>query len=130
MFSLLERITGRARLRAERDAAIERFGNLMAFKQMTFETRQGMFEARFTEGDRGILSVIADAMYVLFMQQGGVNYVGWQMRAKDGKEPMLLTLQRKLGKTPHELRAEAEKELGELRKKLEDRVCPNCGADL
>ncbi len=57
----------------------------------------------------GACQLMASAFAEQFRQQGGVNYLEMSFESKDPAiGPLLLTLQRREGKTPHILRMEAE----------------------
>ena len=68
-----------------------------------------------------IVPIIGDALRKSFLDHGGTNYVEFQCAASDGEE-FIVTLQRKRGKTPNQLRLEAEQRLAELSKRRVDPV--------
>lgn len=65
---------------------------------------QGGFHASF-EG--GAARMLAESFAMQFRESGAVNYIEMTLTAEDGLQ-LLVTLQKRDGKTPHQLRAEAE----------------------
>lgn len=66
--------------------------------------------------DAPIIGALASALAQWFAEQGGPNYAEMQFSTVDPEVgPLILTVQRKDGKTPHELRAEAERDADRLR---------------
>lgn len=68
------------------------------------------------EGARVALGHVCSALAVNFETDKGINYVQYEVRSR-GRE-FVLTLQKASGKTPHQLRAEAEQRVAELEAKL------------
>lgn len=65
--------------------------------------------------------ILANMMYEFFSYSGGENYVEIRLNPKDDRcGPLILTLQRVFGKTPAQLRNEAENEVKTLQKKIEE----------
>ena len=60
-----------------------------------------------------IVAYMALELAAFFKDAGGTNYVGLEFRTEDLGD-MVLTVQRKLGKTPHQLRSEVEGKLAAL----------------
>ena len=58
------------------------------------------------QGAKSTLSAMATALAKNFEADGGINYVQYEVRS--GDKDFVLTLQRAAGKTPHQLRQEAE----------------------
>ena len=75
----------------------------------------GFIKATF-EG--GAVQLMVDALADQFVESGAANYIEMQFHS-EATGPLLFTLQRVDGKTPHQLRAEAEKERDALRNKIE-----------
>lgn len=66
----------------------------------------------------GACRLLAESFAEQFVESGALNYLEMTLesrRAMPG-ERFVVTMQRCAGKTPHQLRAEAERELAELRK--------------
>jgi DNA-directed RNA polymerase subunit L len=71
----------------------------------------GFFQANF-------IPFVAEFLYEWFEEQGGVNYV--EMRVNHpASGPLVLTLQRAWGKTPHEMRTEKVMEMAARQDELE-----------
>jgi len=70
------------------------------------------------EFDNAFKNLFAGLIYAGFVKSKGINYVEYTMDSPEGS--YLVTIQRKAGKTPHELRMEAETELARLRAQLEE----------
>lgn len=68
------------------------------------------------EGARAALGRMCDALAVSFEADKGINYVQYEVRSR-GRE-FILALQKASGKTPHQLRTEAEQRVAELGKIL------------
>lgn len=70
------------------------------------------------------IPILAAMMYQFFKEAGGQNYVEMRLNPKvgceDSIEPMVLTLQRVVGKTPHELRRSAEEEVVRLKLQIQE----------
>ena len=68
-----------------------------------------------------MVSIIAGYLAQWFEDNGGINYVELKMNdpRKNGIGPFLLTMQRRYGETPHNLRVKAELELSNLKLELE-----------
>ena len=62
----------------------------------------------------GPAKLFAECFADQFRQSGAMNYLEMRLTAPDGLE-LLVTLQKVAGKTPHQLRAEAERERDELK---------------
>jgi hypothetical protein len=69
-------------------------------------------------GAREIIHRIAEASVTFFEGEGGVNYVEFTVH-HDTKGSFVHRIQRLEGKTPHELRRDAEQEAARLRATLE-----------
>ena len=65
----------------------------------------------------GAVQLMVDALADQFVESGAPNYIEMQFHSK-ATGPLLFTLQRVDGKTPHQLRAEAEQERDALRAEL------------
>ena len=66
----------------------------------------------------GAVHLFVDALANQFVESGAANYLEMQFHS-EATGPLLLTLQRVNGKTPHQLRTEAEKERDTLQAKVE-----------
>lgn len=67
------------------------------------------------------IPILAEMMYMFFKEAGGKNYVEMKLNPKNDEcGPLSLTLQRIYGKTPHECRVEAEKQVETLKQKVEE----------
>lgn len=91
----------------------ELIAGLFAVREMKLDAKPG--EINLTLNTK-IATIFAEVMHDLFLTTGGVNYVEWAFTYQgEGDEPVpvpyCMTLQKKLMKTPHELRREAETEL-------------------
>lgn len=80
-----------------------------------------------------MMHALACEMASFFKSAGGINYVELSMCHQE-EGPFVLTLQRREGKTPNDLKAEAEKERDAAREAIRGAVrwlekarCPNCG---
>jgi hypothetical protein len=72
--------------------------------------------------DGGFVGFFLKTLVAQFIEAGAKNYLELQVRGglKGGvKDEFVITIQKKNGKTPHELRIQAEKERDELRELLE-----------
>ena len=65
----------------------------------------------------GAVHLLVDSLATQFVESGATNYLEMQFHS-EATGPLLLTLQRVNGKTPHQLRAESEKERDQLRSDL------------
>ena len=65
----------------------------------------------------GVVHLFVDSLANQFVESGAANYLEMQFHS-EATGPLLLTLQRVNGKTPHQLRTEAEKERDILRAKV------------
>ena len=65
----------------------------------------------------GAVQLMVDALADQFVESGASNYIEMQFHSK-ATGPLLFTLQRVNGKTPHQLRTEAEKERDILRARV------------
>ena len=65
----------------------------------------------------GAVHLFVDSLANQFVESGAANYLEMQFHS-EATGPLLLTLQRVNGKTPHQLRTEAEKERDILRAKV------------
>lgn len=65
----------------------------------------------------GAVHLFVDSLANQFVESGAVNYLEMRFHS-EATGPLLLTLQRVNGKTPHQLRTEAEKERDILRAKV------------
>ena len=74
----------------------------------------GFINATFEEG---VVQPILDALADQFVESGSSNYIEMRFHS-EATGPLLLTLQRVNGKTPHQLRTEAEKERDILRARV------------
>ena len=77
--------------------------------------RNGSINATF-EG--GAIQLMVEALATQFVESGAANYIEMQFHS-EATGPLLFTLQRVDGKTPHQLRAEAEQERDALRAEVE-----------
>jgi hypothetical protein len=75
-----------------------------------------LWDANATLADSHFL---ADAAMMVLNESGAPNYFETILRTSTGRE-FTLTFQRKEGKSPHELRKEAEAEVERLRARLHD----------
>ena len=66
----------------------------------------------------GAVQLMVDALVDQFLESGASNYIEMQFHS-EATGPLVVTLQRVNGKTPHQLRAEAEQERDALRAKVE-----------
>ena len=66
----------------------------------------------------GAVQLMVDALADRFVESGAPNYIEMQFHGK-ATGPLLFTLQRVDGKTPHQLRAEAEQERDALRAEVQ-----------
>ena len=66
----------------------------------------------------GAVRLFVDAFANQFVESGAANYLEMQFHS-EATGPLVVTLQRANGKTPHQLRAEAEQERDALRAKIE-----------
>lgn len=78
----------------------------------------------------GAVHLFVDSLANQFVESGAVNYLEMRFHS-EATGPLLLTLQRVNGKTPHQLRTEAEKERDILRAKIEqmEQQVPICRAE-
>ena len=83
----------------------------------------GFINATF-EG--GAIQLMVDALATQFVESGAANYIEMQFHS-EATGPLLFTLQRVDGKTPHQLRAEAEQERDWHAERCEDAM-NECGA--
>lgn len=67
----------------------------------------------------GAAQLLAESFAQQFSESGATNYIEFHFTGAD-TGPLLVTLQRRDGKTPHQLRAEAEGHVGRLRAELAD----------
>jgi hypothetical protein len=67
-----------------------------------------------------VVPIIGDALAKSFEDHGGQNYVEFHCQSKLG--PLVLTLQRRFGKTPSQLKEAAEHESAQLRAALSEAV--------
>ena len=95
--ALAEKVTGEATLRG-------------------LNVGSGFINATFEEG---AVQPMLDALADQFVESGSSNYIEMQLHSKTAIS-LLFTLQRVDGKTPHQLREEAEKERDVLRTKIEE----------
>lgn len=65
------------------------------------------------EGARRVTALLAESLAKMFRDAGGTNYVQYEVRS--GEHDYILLLQLASGKTPHQLRQEAERERDEAR---------------
>ncbi len=65
----------------------------------------------------GAIQLMVDALATQFVESGASNYIEMQFHS-EATGPLVATLQRVNGKTPHQLRAEAEQERDALRAKI------------
>ena len=70
---------------------------------------------------RKVIGSIALAAAGFFHDEGGINYVEFGLEGLPDTGPLVITIQRKDGKTPHELRQEAEDRLRDLENSM---ACP------
>ena len=100
------------RLRSEneqlRQALAEKTVNETMLRDLSI--KNGSLNASF-EG--GAAHLLADAFADQFIESGATNYLEVHLSSKE-TGPIVVTLQRINGKTPHQLRAEAERERDEL----------------
>lgn len=92
------------RLRAE-------LSNIADLKLKHLEIRDGKM---IGSAQSWLVPFLAQSMADVFDAEGGINYVEWEVSHTE-KGPLVLTLQRKLGKTPGVLKREAEEECERLR---------------
>lgn len=113
------------RKQAERIAELEaengkfRDGLAKGLSEKTMLTELAMRNGGLYAGiEGGAAAVLASAFAEQFTSSGGINYVEVSFtHPKTG--PLIVTLQRTQGKTPHQLRDEAEAERDTLRAELE-----------
>lgn len=102
--ALRQQVEGMVRARAEEEVA-----SLRLKHAGPGVTRQGRPSFNMTlEGARHTMCFLADAMVTFFKGEGGTNYVEVKVHHPEGD--FILCVQRAAGKTPHELRREAEVE--------------------
>lgn len=89
-----------------RDADAVRGLALASAGPATLRDGRAAFGLTFT-GARDAMLRMADAMVTFFKGEGGVNYVETQVHHPEDGD-FILSVQRAAGKTPHELRREAE----------------------
>jgi hypothetical protein len=77
------------------------------------EVVDGRLEVQLTLSQEMAL-IIAGNMMELLDSHGAENYVEMQLRVPDKPEMVTLTVQRWMGKTPHQARQDAEREVGVL----------------
>lgn len=84
--------------------------------KLTFEN--GEFNALVKHPD---VSMLGYKLAQFFKDAGGANYVEVMINTPDDEKigPLILTVQRKFGKTPHELRLEAEQKYADLLNQME-----------
>lgn len=120
-----ERAIARARAKAKRlkaelaeaNAKIEQLAGMLANPELTaINIGNGSLDV----GLRGVApQIFAAAFARQFKDSGGINYVEMRMVTADPSVgELLVTLQRLDGKTPHQLRMEAEAALAEARHAL------------
>jgi hypothetical protein len=100
-----------AELEAERDALAE-------IKLRRLEIEQGRMKG---EARSWLVPIFAGALAEVFDESGGVNFVEWEVMHPD-KGPLVMTMQRKWGKTPAQLKTEVEGELETARAMLTDAI--------
>jgi hypothetical protein len=88
------------------------------------------------EARGAMMNIIADCFAKTIMESKAENYLEMSFHSKQflPNELLLLTLQKCTGKTPHQLREEAESKVHALLKALEavefiGSYCPNCNCD-
>ncbi len=67
------------------------------------------WEMEVKDPERFFIDTVAYPMVLFFKEIGGTNYLEMQVET-DELGPLVLSIQKKWGKTPHELRKEAEAE--------------------
>ena len=104
----IELIRERDDLRAENDELRKALTQKVTSETMLrdLSVGNGSINASF-EG--GAVHLLVDSLATQFVESGAHNYIEMQFHS-EATGPLLLTLQRVNGKTPHQLRAEAEKE--------------------
>ena len=104
----IELIRERDDLRAENDELRKALAQKVTSETMLrdLSVGNGSINAAF-EG--GAVHLLVDSLATQFVESGAHNYIEMQFHS-EATGPLLLTLQRVNGKTPHQLRAEAEKE--------------------
>lgn len=105
-----------AELEGERDKLIQ--GIAQGLDGQTLLTDLALREGGLYAGiEGGAAGLLAAGFAEQFVEAGGINYVEVSFtHPKTG--PLVVTLQRTQGKTPHKLRAEAEAERDQLRAEL------------
>ena len=92
-----------------REALAEKVASETILRELS--VGNGSINATF-EG--GAVQLMVDALATQFVESGAANYIEMQFHS-EATGPLLFTLQRVDGKTPHQLRAEAEQERDKLR---------------
>ena len=112
----IELIRERDDLRAENDELRKALAQKVTSETMLrdLSVGNGSINASF-EG--GAVHLLVDSLATQFVESGAHNYIEMQFHS-EATGPLLLTLQRVNGKTPHQLRAEAEKERDILRARV------------
>ena len=90
--------------------------SLIRLSKFTFEDAVTHWESN-VEFKNHFQNLLSGMIHAAFVESKGINYVEMQMEGPDGG--YVVTIQRRQGRTPHELRREAEAELARLRAKFE-----------
>ena len=81
------------------------------------EVNDGKLDIQMVD-EKGILQNFINEIVKIFQQSGGINYCGWTITHKKSGEQYELIIQNKSGKTPSELKEEAENRLNKAENKL------------
>jgi hypothetical protein len=106
-----------AKLTVSEDKAEKAASTLETFAKLTAVNLDDVRTSVSFEVAEGILAILAESMHV-WLKNGSCNYVETTVLDRHNEQEYTLHLQRKSGKTPHQLRAEAD----ERAKQAEERL--------
>lgn len=96
-----------------------RLANVLLSPKLTaIEITKGGFEARID--GKGVMQVFAAAFWDLLVETGAKNFLQVTFDRADRRGDLMVTLQRKDGKTPAELKEAAEAEVAALAREVEE----------
>ena len=98
---LLYRLVGASR---EVDELKKQINDMVTPTVKTFEYETGMIRVAFQQNV--LIKRVSEELCRLLKGSGAVNYLEIEMQ--HGPDPFIMTLQKRNGKTPHQLRVEAE----------------------
>lgn len=74
----------------------------------SFQVKDGNIDLKLKSR---IVPLVAEAFYELLNEMKAPNYIEFSLDHLEAHETILVTVQKKSGKSPHEMRVEAEKEV-------------------